>query len=135
MTNAIYTKAKEQMLQAGIDLINTPVKAILVDTLNYSVNLATHVNLTDVGEVARTAISPVLTNKVVTDGIFDADNVTFPEVTGNQSEAIILYLETGLEETSLLIAYIDTATGLPITPNGGDIVIQWDDGANKIFKL
>lgn len=135
MTNAIYTKAKEQMLQAGIDLINTPVKAILVDTLNYSVNTATHVNLTDIGEVARTAISPVLTNKVVTDGVFNADNVTFPDVTGNQSEAIVIYLETGLEETSLLVAYIDTATGLPITPNGGDIVIQWDDGTNKIFKL
>lgn len=36
---------------------------------------------------------------------------------------------------SPLIAYIDTATGLPVTPNGGDITIAWDSGANKIFKL
>jgi hypothetical protein len=34
-----------------------------------------------------------------------------------------------------LIAYIDTATGLPVTPNGGDITIAWDSGANRIFKL
>ncbi len=34
-----------------------------------------------------------------------------------------------------LIAYIDTATGMPVTPNGGDITIAWDNGANKIFKL
>ena len=34
-----------------------------------------------------------------------------------------------------VIAFIDTATGLPVTPNGGDITITWDNGANKIFKL
>jgi hypothetical protein len=34
-----------------------------------------------------------------------------------------------------LIAYIDTATGLPVTPGGGDIDITWDNGSNKIFKL
>ena len=32
-------------------------------------------------------------------------------------------------------AYIDTATGLPITPNGGDIIVTWDNGINKIFRL
>jgi len=34
-----------------------------------------------------------------------------------------------------LIAFIDTATNLPVTPNGGDIIVAWDNGANKIFKL
>ena len=34
-----------------------------------------------------------------------------------------------------LVAYIDGATGLPVTPNTGDIGIAWDSGANKIFKL
>ena len=28
-----------------------------------------------------------------------------------------------------------TGSGLPVTPNGGNIVIAWDNGANKIFKL
>lgn len=28
-----------------------------------------------------------------------------------------------------------TASGLPVTPNGGNIVVAWDNGANKIFKL
>jgi hypothetical protein len=31
--------------------------------------------------------------------------------------------------------YQQTPSLLPITPNGGDITIQWDNGANKIFKL
>jgi hypothetical protein len=34
-----------------------------------------------------------------------------------------------------LIAFIDAATNLPVTPNGGNINIAWDTGTNKIFKL
>jgi LysM repeat protein len=30
---------------------------------------------------------------------------------------------------------VATGAGLPVTPNGGNIVIAWDNGANKIFKL
>ena len=33
---------------------------------------------------------------------------------------IVIYKDTGTEATSPLLAMIDTATGLPITPNGGD---------------
>lgn len=28
-----------------------------------------------------------------------------------------------------------SGSGLPVTPNGGNIVITWDNGANRIFKL
>jgi hypothetical protein len=49
--------------------------------------------------------------------------VTFTAVTGDVSEAVILYKDTGVAATSPLIAYIDTATGLPVTPNGGDITV------------
>lgn len=28
-----------------------------------------------------------------------------------------------------------TGSGLPVTPNGGDITIAWDSGTNRIFKL
>jgi hypothetical protein len=34
-----------------------------------------------------------------------------------------------------LIAYIDSATGLPILPNGGDITVVFSSGASKIFAL
>ena len=68
-------------------------------------------------------------------GAADANDVTFTSVTGASIEAIVLYKDTGTDSTSPLIAFIDTATGLPITPNGGDIIVTWDNGANKIFKL
>jgi hypothetical protein len=56
-------------------------------------------------------------------------------VTGDQSEALVIYKDTGMASTSPLIAYIDTATGLPYTPSGGNIDVAWDNGSNKIFKL
>lgn len=61
--------------------------------------------------------------------------MTFTSVSGASIEAIIIYKDTGTESTSPLIAFIDTATGLPITPNGGDIIVTWDNGTNKIFKV
>ena len=56
-------------------------------------------------------------------------------VSGTSIEAIIIYKEGASDAASPLLAFIDTATGLPITPNTGDIIVNWDNGANKIFKL
>jgi hypothetical protein len=76
-----------------------------------------------------------LTAKSTTGGAADAADITFTAVSGASIEAIIIYVDSGTEATSPLIAFIDTATGLPITPNGGDIIVTWDNGTNKIFKV
>ena len=76
-----------------------------------------------------------MAGKATTGGAADANDVTFAAVAGASIEAIIIYVDSGTEATSPLIAYIDTATGLPITPNGGDIIVTWDNGTNKIFKV
>jgi ApbE superfamily uncharacterized protein (UPF0280 family) len=83
----------------------------------------------------RVATSAALTGKTSTAGVADAADITFTAVTGSAVTQFVIYRHTGTESTSNLIAYFDTATNLPITPNGGDITIQWDSGANKIFKL
>ena len=50
--------------------------------------------------------------------------------------AVVIFKHTGNDATARLIAFIDTATGLPFTPAAGQPVnIAWDNGANKIFKL
>jgi len=135
MANALYNKGREGFLDGNIDWDTDDIRCILIDTADYTVDLATHDNLDDVPAIARVATSGALTSKTVTDGVADAADVTLSSVTGDQCEAIVIYKHTGTESTSRLIAYIDTATGLPVTPNGGDITIQWDSGANKIFKL
>lgn len=135
MTNALYDKGRQGFLDGSIDWDTDDIRVVLVDTGAYTVNLATHDNLDDVPGGARIAVSPSLTGKTATDGVADATDAVFPSVSGAQSEALILYKHTGVDSTSRLIAYIDTATGLPITPNGADITVQWDNGANRIFKL
>jgi hypothetical protein len=83
----------------------------------------------------RATSSGALASKTYTAGVFNAANVTLTAVTGSAVNYIVIYADSGTDSTSRLIALIDTATGLPVTPNGGDITITWDTGTNKIFKL
>ncbi len=135
MANALYDKGREGFLDGTIDWDTDNIKVVLVDTAAYTVNLATHDFLDDIVIGARIATSANLASKTVTAGVADAADVTFTAVTGASVEALVIYKDTGVAGTSRLIAYIDTGTGLPVTPNGGDITVQWDSGANKIFKL
>lgn len=135
MANALYDKGRQKFLEGGIDWLNDTIKVVLVDGADYTPNLATHEFLDDVPGAGRVGTPQTIANPTSTDGVADGDDVTFPTVSGDQCEYILIYKDTGAEGTSPLIALIDTATGLPVTPNGGDITVQWDAGANKIFKL
>ena len=135
MANALYDKARQKFLEGQINWLDDTIKVILVDLADYTPNLSTDEFLSHIPSAARVAVSSALTNKTTTAGVADADDITFTSVTGDQSEALVIYKDTGTESTSALIAYIDNATGLPVTPNGGDIIVQWDNGANKIFRL
>lgn len=135
MANALYGKGRQKFLEGTIHWVIDDIKAVLIDTADYTVNIDSHEFLQSIDATARVATSANLTNKTSVLGVADADDVTFSLVTGDTVEAIVIYKDTGFATTSPLIAYIDGGTGLPVTPNGGDITIQWDSGANKIFKL
>ena len=136
MANALYGKGREKFLKGEISWNNDNIKAVLVDiTAAYTVSIDTHEFLSSIAAGDREATSANLGTKTATLGVADAADVTFSAVTGDASGAVVIYKDTGDAATSPLIAYIDTASGLPVTPNGGDITITWDNGANKIFKL
>ena len=134
MANALYDKGRNAFATGDIDWVNDPITVFLIDTNDYTVDLATHEFLTSVPGDARVA-SSALAAKTAVAGVVDANDAIFSSVSGDPSEALILVKATGSDATSNLIAYYDTATGLPVTPNGGDITVTWDNGANKIFKL
>lgn len=121
MANAIYPKYKEALLSGATDisLSSGTVKAALVDTGTYTYSAA-HQFLSSLSGVVGTAVT--LGSKSVTNGAFDSADPTWTAVSGSSVEAIVLYIDTGVAGTSRLVAYIDTVTsGLPVTPNGGDI--------------
>ena len=136
MANALYGKGREGFLDGSIDWDTDDIRVILVDMADYpAFSIDVDDNLDDIPTAARVKVSDALASKTVTLGVADAADKTLSAVTGDVSEALVIYKHTGVESTSRLIAYIDSATGLPVTPNGGGIAIQWDGGANKIFKL
>lgn len=134
MANALYPKWKEQLLQftANNNLSSGTVKVALVDTGVYTYS-ATHQFYSSVSSAA-VGTPQTIGSKTFTNGVFDGADVTFTAVTGNSVEALVIYIDTGTAATSPLVAYIDTSvTGLPVTPNGGDITITWN--ASGIFAL
>jgi hypothetical protein len=135
MANALFDSAREQFLQATLDLDDSIV-LVFVDHADDTPVVATDNFLDDIGAPARVATSGALGSKTFTAGVFDAADPTVTSVTGDPFESVVFYNDTpGTEATKDLIAYVDTATGLPTTPNGGDIMVVFDSGANKIFKL
>jgi hypothetical protein len=138
LANAIYPKYKQSLLagDANSDLDNNTSTdgpfVCLVDTGTYTYNPANqfYSDLTGIVGTDQRITSPT-----VTSGLFDGADVTFPAVSGSTVEALVIYRKnSGANTTWRLVAYIDTGvTGLPVTPNGGDIAVQWN--ASGIFQL
>lgn len=133
MANALFPTYKQLILGAGLNLTTLNLKVVLVDTGAYTYSAA-HDFLDDIAVGARIATSGNLASKTVTNGTFDAADITITAVSGTTVEALVIYNDTGTAATSNLIAYMDTGvTGLPFTPNGGDVTIQWS--GSGIFAL
>jgi len=134
VANSLYDLGREKFLNGDIDWSAHDIKVAAVD-VSYVRNLATDEFLDDIAGGDIVATSGNLSGKTSVAGVSDADDFTYPTVTGNQITQLVLYRDTGVAATSPLIGNIDTATNLPKTPDGTDIDIVWDNGANKIFKL
>lgn len=131
MASAIYPAFKQALLNGSVDLTTVTVRAVLIDTGTYTYNSA-HDFYNDLSGVVGTE-SAALSSKTITNGVFDAADITFTAVSGATAEAIVLFVDTGNVATDRLICYIDAGTGLPVTPNGGDINVTWS--VSGIFSL
>lgn len=113
------------------------IQIALVDTADYTVNLATH-EFRGTGTIATAAQEEISANMTLidaaNDGVVDANDVTFVATAGDQCEGILVFKNTGAAATDQLLFWWDTASGLPVTL-GGDVTITWDNGANKIAKI
>lgn len=150
MANALYDKGREAFLKGQINWIDDTIKVALVkipstgaaqssDGSDYKVNIATHQFLSSVPVNAVLATETLIRSDAdghALNGIANAADLTFTNVTGKVG-ALIIYKQStnGERSSSQLIAYLDTLNGLPYDKPNSDIKIQWDNGANKIFKL
>lgn len=138
MANKIYPLFKQELMKGTANnLLNsaegaTGVYCALVDTGTYTYSDA-HQFYSSLSGIVGTD-QEILT-KTQTNGTFDGTDLTYTAVSGSSVEALVLYRKNaGANTTWPLIAYIDTGvTGLPVTPNGGNITITWN--ASGIFTL
>ena len=135
MPTGLYDLAREAFLNADIDWSVDTVRVVFIDAADYTVNLAADQFLSSVPAGARVGTPTALAGKTSTIGVADANDVVYASLTGDRSEAILIYQDTGVEATSRLIAYIDTGVNLPVTPAGSAVTIAWSNGATRIFRL
>lgn len=141
MANAIYPIYKTALMSASTNVSLTVNDATdgpfcaLIDTGTYTYSAA-HDFYNDLSGVVGTdqrITSPTVGS--VAAGVFDGADLTYTAVSGNSVEALVIYRKNaGANTTWRLVAFIDTGvTGLPVTPNGGDITVTWN--ASGIFLL
>ena len=129
MASAVYPLARASFLSAEINIPTDNLKVILLNT-NYTYS-ASHQFFSDL--TGSIAVSGNLGTKVVTNGTFNAANVTISSVAGGSTIAALAgYQDTGVAGTSRLIWFND---GFSQLTNGGAIVVTWDTGSNKIFVI
>ena len=138
MANAVYPKYKQACLSGTGNVLTGDVRAILVDTAVYTYSAA-HEFLSSVPAGARVAVSGALSGKTVTDGVFDASDVTVPSVAGASVEGLVLYLHTGSDATARLVSWHDHepdgTTPIAYTPDGNNVLVTWPNDAGRIFAL
>lgn len=133
MASALFDKGREGILDRTIDMTGD-VRVMLVKSA-YTFGAA-HQFLSDITAGNDNGRSAALASKTYTSGVFDAADTTLTATAAAACNALVIFQHTGSDATARLIAYIDTATGLPFTPAVSQSVpITWDNGSNKIFKL
>jgi hypothetical protein len=142
VANVLYDVGRNYFLNGSINWLTAAIREQLVSISNvptaYVFNASLDTVFASVPTGARVGMSMAsLGTKTATSGIADAADVVHTAVSGPTVGAIIITVSTATANASdwPMIAYIDTATGLPVGPNGGDITTQWDNTTNRIFKL
>jgi hypothetical protein len=138
MANAVYPKAKESFISQNpaLDLDTDTIKAALVKiTGTGAVSYSAADQYWSAISSGLVGTAQTLGTKTVTSGKFSSAAATFTAVSSSGNTlGVVLYKDTGTGSSSPLIAWYDTGTNIPATPNGGDITVT-PDGTNGWFTV
>lgn len=132
MSNALFHSFRNGILgshSTRVDLDGDTISMFGVDHTDDTPVVATDDFVSDIVSGARVpalASTPSLSSKTIGSvavGVFDAADLVFSSLSGDQFESMIMCKNSGTDTTSDLIAYWDTASGLPFLPNGGDLTV------------
>lgn len=123
-----YTKGIQKLVNGNIALLSDDLKIVMVDTAGYTADFDADEFLSAIPAPDRVATSPNLASKTITidtattpdQVVFDCADFVFSTVSGDPTEALVLYKDTGDPATSPLIAYFDGGS-VAVTPNGNNV--------------
>lgn len=136
MSNAWFPKGLQHFTQADVNFLTDNIKAALV-TSAY-VPSAVNEFLSSISGIsgAILARSPNLASKTNTGGVLNCANFTFSLVpTGFVGKYVVIYKDTGVDATSILLLVDDTGNNFPVTTDGGNIQFQVSTGPNKLGAI
>jgi hypothetical protein len=142
VSNQVFDPAREGFALSEVGWVTPTIKAALVRGYTYT---SSHKFVSDVTGSGATlhATSSALASKSATNGVLDAADVTFTAPAANANDHYVLIFQSSAvgggadvaAAAQRVIAWIDTGTGLAVQPNGADITISWDNGANRILHI
>jgi hypothetical protein len=138
MATIVHTDWLDGMLGApthsAVDFDTDNIDASLLDQTDAGTITAANVDYDEV-DTATVVATTDLTVSAITDGVVTLSGAaTFSTVTGDAADYLTVFKNSGTPATSPLIITWDSAsTGLPVTPNGGDITATW--GTNTLVTL
>ena len=126
----IFNQVKTLVSKKRLDLESDRICAVLLN--DYFTPDKDNQFLSEIPEINISSEPVELKNKSFENYVFDADDISFPCVCGNDITGILIY--QGCKKHHL-IGFIDKAFSLPVIPNGGNIDVTWDNGARKILEM
>ena len=141
MANQLFNGGREGFLNGTVSWGTSPIIMALWGTLLTTTWAATAYPANFSSATATYGATPLgtaqLSGMAFGSGIASASDTTATAVTTSSTAVTAITLHANqVIGGSPMIAFIDTAaSGLPITPNGGNITVSWSRGSNAIFKL
>lgn len=140
MPDAFYDEGRNNFFGGGVhantDLNTNDIRVGLRDEGTTAINLVTQIDAADVRTAfvgSDTALAG-LTVGVAGVGAFDHADETYPGLSGATVESLDYFdFQSTVDATSPLLANLDSWTGLPFTPNSGDVILA--PAAGGVFQI
>lgn len=138
MSTIVHTDLLNSMLGAPThsvtDFDTNNIDASLLDQTDSGTITAATVDYDDVDGATVVATGDVPVSGISGGVVSLSGALTFTSVSGDAADYLTVFKNSGTASTSpLLITWDSATTGLPVTPNGGDIVATW--GSNVLLTL
>ncbi len=140
MADGFYDEGRNGMLGGGVhaqaDMDTNDIRVGLRDEGTTAINLATQIDVADVRAAFVGSDTALASLTVGTAGVgaFDHADETYPALSGATVESLDYFdFQTAVDATSPMICNLDSWTGLPFTPNSGDVILA--PAAGGVFQI